>query len=229
MNTILSLQDVSVRYSPEAQPVLYHLSAEIKTGEKVALLGLNGSGKTTLLYSMVGLIPHEGIIELNGLRLTSKTERRIRDRIGFLFSLPEDQILFPKVVDDVAFSLERKGIERGEACGKALQLLERLGVSNLAESPPHRLSHGQRQRVALAGALAAEPSLLLFDEPSSALDPIGKKALITLLQETPATMILATNDMGFASRLCNRFIVLEKGSIVEDTVSSEKISGYWER
>ncbi|MFH0921857.1 MAG: ABC transporter ATP-binding protein [Fibrobacterota bacterium] len=229
MEAMLSLRNVTVQYDGQPRPALRNLSLDIRSDERVALLGLNGSGKTTLLYVAVGLLPYQGTVSLDGVLLTAKTERSIRDKTGFLFSLPEDQILFPKVVDDVSFSLERRGMERGLARLKALAMLEKLGISHLAESSPHRLSHGQRQRVALAGTLVADPSLLLFDEPSSALDPVGKRALMALLQTTPTAMVLATHDTDFAQAVCTRFVILEQGSVIEDTGDRDKMLGYWKK
>ena len=133
----------------------------------------------------------------------------VRERTGFLFNIPEDQILFPRVLDDVSYGLIRKGVSPLEARKKALLVLEILGVDETAELSPYQLSHGQRQRIALAGALVTNPSLLLLDEPSSALDPPGRLSLAGILQKIDSSILLATHDIEFASRICSRFLVIK--------------------
>ena len=227
MNSALTYHHVSARYRPGDTAVIKDISLDIAPGERVALLGLNGSGKTTLLYAAVGLIPFEGDISVCDVPLSKVSERAIRDKTGFLFNIPDDQILFPSVVDDIAFTLERRGISRVEAHRKVLSMLHRLGIEKLADSSPHRLSHGQIQRVALAGALVSDPPLLLLDEPSAALDPVGRKELTKLLAAQDAAMLIATHDLDFARRVCSRFIVLADGVITEDVIDPERINQYW--
>jgi cobalt/nickel transport system ATP-binding protein len=223
----LLFHEVTVRYEPEDPPTLATVSFAMEPGERVALVGLNGSGKTTLLAAAVGLVPHEGEIQVAGERLTRQSLAGIRDRIGFLFNVPEDQLLFPRVSDDVAFGLLRRGVPAAEAAVRARRALGALGVEHLADSPVHHLSHGQKQRVALAGALAAEPSLLLLDEPSAGLDPPGKRALAAVLGGLEAAMVIATHDLDFAARLCTRFLMLDQGRIVFDGRDTDEVKRRW--
>jgi len=227
MNSALTFHNVSARYRPEDPAVLNGISLDIAPDERVALLGLNGSGKTTLLYASVGLVPFDGAISVCDVPLSKATERQVRDQVGFLFGIPDDQILFPSVIDDIAFTLERRGLSRTEARKKVLPIMEMLGIEKLAMHSPHRLSHGQLQRVALAGALVADPPLLLLDEPSAALDPVGKEELAGLLVGLNAAMLIASHDIEFVRRVCQRFIVLDDGMIVENTSDSERIASYW--
>jgi len=227
MESALSFRNVSVRYRPEDPFVLRGISLDIAPGEKVALLGLNGSGKTTLLYSAVGLVPFEGCISVCDVELSRTTERPIRDNVGFLFGIPDDQILFPNVLDDISFTLERRGIPREEARQRVLPIMKSLGIETLAAHSPHRLSHGQMQRVALAGALVSNPPLLLLDEPSAALDPVGKVETAELLASLDTAMLIATHDLGFARLVCNRFVVLANGMIAEDCSHPERINRCW--
>jgi cobalt/nickel transport system ATP-binding protein len=227
MKTALAFHDVSVRYRQDAPFVLKGISLEIAPGKRVALLGLNGSGKTTLLYSVVGLLPFDGDISVCDIPLSKTTERQVRDNIGFLFGIPDDQILFPNVLDDIAFTLERRGISRDEARQQVLPIMKWLGIENLAAHSPHRLSHGQMQRVALAGALVSKPPLLLLDEPTASLDPVGREETAQLLVSLNAAMLIATHDLEFARQVCNRFIVLANGVIVEDSTDPERVARYW--
>lgn len=213
----LAFRGVTARYMHEAPPVLSDVSFSISPGERVALVGLNGSGKTTLLSAAVGLVPFTGGIEVCGIPLGPRTERAARDRVGFLFGIPDEQLLFPNVLDDVAFTLGRLKTPRPEARLRAQAILDRLGAGAHAACSPHQLSQGQRQRVALAGALVAEPPLLLLDEPSAALDRKGKEDLAALLELAGTTILMATHDTGFARRVCRRFILLEGGRITADS------------
>lgn len=224
---ILSLEHVSVTYEPGAPTVLSDVSLELPEGERVALLGLNGSGKTTLLLAAVGLVPFQGDIAVCGLRVTGANLRAVRDRIGFLFNVPEDQLLFPKVLDDTAFGLQRRGVAPEEAASRAKAMLTALGVGHLSEASLHHLSHGQKQRVALAGALISEPPLLLLDEPTAALDPPGKRNLARLLAAQPAAMMVATHDLDFAAQLCTRFVAIEGGRIVVDGRDVDEVARRW--
>lgn len=224
VESALSFQDVSIRYEHGADPVIVDVSFSVAKAERVALLGLNGSGKTTLLMSAAGLVPHAGVIAVAGIEVVGANLAGVRDKLGFLFNIPEDQILFPRVVDDVAFGLTRRGVSTIEANEQALHALDVFGVAHLARLPPHHLSHGQTQRVALAGALATSPPLLLLDEPSAALDPPGKRALAKVLFGLNAAMLVATHDVDFARKVCTRFVVLEQGRVAYDgTDATEKL------
>lgn len=224
----LELRDVTVRHEPEEPPAVAAVSFAVAPGERVALVGLNGSGKTTLLAAAVGLVPHDGEIRVAGERLTRRSAAALRERIGFLFNVPEDQLLFPRVLDDVSFGLRRRGVPADEAFRRAGDALEALGARHLADLPLHHLSHGQQQRVALAGALATDPSLLLLDEPSAGLDPPGRRALAALLRRLDAALLVATHDLEFARDLCTRFLMLERGRLVLDTTDPGDVRRRWD-
>ena len=217
MNATLTLRDVSVRYRPDAPEVLRGVTFTLRPGERCALLGLNGSGKTTLLSAIAGLLPFSGDITVCGTALTRATERTVRDHLGLLFNSPDDQLLFPQVLDDVAFTLERRGVPGGEARQRALATLGELGIGGLAQSSHCRLSQGQRQRVALAGMLVASPPLLLMDEPTASLDPVGRDGLARMLAHQQAALLIATHDADFARSVAQRFLILEDGQITHDT------------
>lgn len=225
----LELRRLSVRYEAHGRAVISEVSLSVAHAEHVALLGLNGSGKTTLLSAAVGLVAHEGEVWVSGERLTRRTVARLREQVGFLFNVPEDQLLFPKVVEDVAFGLLRRGLRPAEAKDRARQALASLGVGHLAEGPLHHLSHGQKQRVALAGIFATEPRLLLLDEPSAGLDPPGKRALARLLADLDAAMVVATHDLELARLCCTRFLWLHEGRLVHDGTDLDEAARQWER
>lgn len=226
MKDALVYRDVSVFYREDNTAALRGVSLKIGLGERVALMGLNGSGKTTLLSATAGLLRFTGEIQVEGLLLSRSTERAVRDKLGFLFGVPDHQILFPNVLDDVAFSLERRGVTRACARERAMIMLTTLGIEAVAECSPHHLSQGQRQRVALAGALLSEPPLLLLDEPSASLDPVGKDELAVLLAKQTAAMLIATHDLAFAMRICHRFVFLDGGVVVEDSSDPTVVARY---
>ena|SRR5208283_5159424 len=227
-HAVLNFEHVAVRYHENRTPALNDVSFAIHPGERVALFGLNGSGKTTLFLAAVGLVPYQGIVTVDGLVLGKKSLAQVRSRIGFLFNVPEDQLLFPKVVDDVAFTLIRKGVPAPEARRKALEALANLGADSFAELPPHELSHGERLRAALAGVMVGDPLLLLLDEPSAGLDPPAKKRLARNLGDHPSAMLAATHDISFARLFCQRYMVLEHGRIVLEGQSFDEVEAFWD-
>ncbi len=225
--TAVSCRQVSVRYEHGAAPVLDGLSFEVAEGERLAVVGLNGAGKTSLLLALVGLAPNDGEIEIYGRRLTRGSAVEVRRSVGFLFNVPEDQLLFPTAVEDAAFGLVRDGVDITSARALAQASLESLSIGHLAERPLHHLSHGQKQRVALAGALVTAPPLLLLDEPTSGLDPRGRRDLAALLAERDAAQIIASHDLDFVDGLCSRVLLLEGGSIAADGGDTSAIRRRW--
>jgi cobalt/nickel transport system ATP-binding protein len=211
--SVLDFRDVVVRYDDAVPPALDHCTFDVRAGERVALLGANGSGKTTILMASVGLVPHRGTIRVCGDVLDTARPERVRSHVGILFSMPEDQLLFPRVLDDVAFSLTSRGIANGEALHRARAALDSLDAGHLADRSPYRMSRGQRLRAALAGTLVTQPPLLLLDEPSGGLDPAGRRLLIRHLGALSSTMLIATHDIDFAAQCCHRWLLVDGGRI----------------
>ena len=224
----LVLHKVCVQHPHCAEPVLRDVSFEIPQGQRVALLGLNGSGKTSLMMAIAGLVSFSGEIRVQGVALSPRTVRDVRDHLGVLFNVPEDQLLFPRVLDDVAFGLLRRHSPVATAHASAIAWLTALGIGDLAEQEIPSLSHGQKQRVALAGALVATPGLLLLDEPSAALDPPARRALARVLSSLDAAQILATHDLDFARRVCTRTLVLAHGRVAYDGSDPSTVTASWD-
>ncbi len=227
MSIALEYQDVSVSYAEGTNKVLRSITLSFEQGERVALVGLNGSGKTSLLLATVGLVLSEGSIIVGGTRLERKTLAKVRAQVGFLFSVPEDQLLFPNVLDDVAHGAIRSGLTHDSARKAALAVMSELGVESLAHAPLHSLSHGQKQRIALAGALVTNPPLLLLDEPSAALDPPAKRKLAQYLTTLTSTLVIATHDLEFAERVCQRYVLLDEGQVVRQGSDLAEVSEKW--
>jgi len=212
----LEFVNVTVRWRPGGSPVLAGVSLALPAGERAALVGLNGSGKTTLLLAAVGVLPFSGAIRVAGTPLTPRTAAQLRRSVGFLFNVPEDQLLFPDALEDTALALLQRGEGREAAMDRARAMLGALGVEEAVGKSVAELSHGQKQRVALAGALVARPSLLLLDEPSAGLDPPGKLELARRLASLDAAVLMATHDLEFAARVCRRFLLLDGGAVAYD-------------
>lgn len=210
-------------YRPQnADPVvaLRGIDLEIKQGELVALIGANGSGKSTLARHLNALLlPTEGDVWIGGLNTRERDNHRaIRSQVGMVFQVPADQIVATVVEEDVAFGPENLGVPRPELAERVREALERVGMWAWRHHPPHLLSPGQQQRVAIAGALALRPRCLVLDEASAMLDPAGRRDLWDIIGELHAdglTILYITHDMDEAAR-AQRVIVLHEGKVALD-------------
>ena len=203
----IRVRQLRVQYAGASEAALAVAALDVAPGERVALVGPNGSGKTTLLSVLAGCVDYTGDVTVGGEAPKGRTLRNVRRRLGVLFENPDDQFLFPTVREDVGYAL--RGLPHEEMERRVDMLLADLGLPT-ANRPIAALSRGQRQRVALAGVLAAEPGLLLLDEPTAALDEAEKRRLVDVLRASPATLLVATHDRAFAAALCPREIVASR-------------------
>ena len=220
MTTMIKVKDLTYRYDPtDERPALNKVSLEIEAGQWVAIIGHNGSGKSTLAKALDGLIePEAGTIEVAGLKLTAKTVWEVRNHIGMVFQNPDNQFVGADVEGDVAFGMENRGLARSEMVKRVKQALAAVNMTAYAKHEPVRLSGGQKQRVAIAGVLALQPDVIIFDESTSMLDPEGRQDIIDLmskLNQEGFTIISITHDIDEAS-LAQRVIVLDDGQIIAD-------------
>jgi len=209
----IKVQNLSFSY-PDGTKVLNNVSFEVHAGENMALLGHNGSGKTTLLYHLNGLLRGEGLIEICGINLSYDNLTDVRKKVGLVFEDPNDQLFCPTVFEDIAFGPLNLGLSKEEVKETVNEMLEQMEVSELALKSSHHLSLGQKKRVAIASVLAMRPQVLILDEPSSGLDPRGKKMLLDLLKKLEVTKLVVTHDLFFASALCSKAMVIAGGRIV---------------
>ena len=201
---------------PNGQPALRGVDLHIEHGERVAVLGPNGAGKTTLMLHLNGLLRGEGELEVAGVDVSDRTLHELRRRVGVVFQDPDDQLFMPTVRDDVAFGPANLGITGPELEVRVMRALAAVGMADLADRTPHHLSFGQRRRVAVATVLAMEPDVLVLDEPSSNLDPAGRRELADVLRGLDLTMLMVTHDLPYALELCERAIVMNEGTIAAD-------------
>ena len=229
---ILQIENVSFSHPvPGGTPVpaLHGISLSLRESEFTAVLGANGSGKSTLLRLMNALLlPQEGSVRVNGLDTRdAKNLKAIRSTVGMVFQSPEEQIIATSVEEDIAFGPENLGLPAAQIRARVEDALRLTGLEAERSRAPHLLSAGQMQRLALAGVLAMQPRLVLFDEPTTMIDPAGRRMLmeqIHALKSRGVTVVLITHHMDEASQ-ADRVIVLHGGHVELDGTPREVFSG----
>ena len=210
--------------------VLKGINEHINKGEVVVVIGPSGSGKSTFLRCLNLLeVPTEGKIIFEGNDITDKKNdiNKLRQKMGMVF---QQFNLFPHktVLENLTIApIKVKGLSKAEAEKKAMELLERVGLSNKAKAYPSSLSGGQKQRIAIARALAMEPDVMLFDEPTSALDPEMVGEVLNVMKDLAKegmTMVVVTHEMGFAREVGDRILFMDNGNIVEQGTPDEIFS-----
>jgi len=217
MNTAIEVKSLRYRYHDGVE-ALRGVSFAIGENECVGLIGPNGAGKSTLLLHLNGILPErpDGTVSVFGEPVSPTTIDRVRRTVGLLFQDADDQLFCPTVFEDVAFGPQQFGLGESEVVGKVRAALARAGLEGFEKRSPYHLSRGEKRRVCLAGILACDPRVLVLDEPTSDLDPRGRRELKALLRQIPATKIIATHDLEMVVELCSRAIVLDRGEIVAD-------------
>ena len=223
---VIEAKDLTYTYPNASRPAIHNISLEIERGEFVILTGPSGCGKTTLCRCFNGLIPHfyqgamEGDIEVVGLNVAQTQIHDLSRHVGLVFQNPENQLFALSVEKDVAFGLENLGVRREEMRKQVDWALEAVGISELLDRAPHELSGGQQQRVAIAGIIAMRPEIMVLDEPTSFLDPVGAKKIFEVINELSKslgmTVILVEHRLDLAARYASQVVVMDRGKIVLD-------------
>ncbi len=210
---------------PDGLQALFGVNLTVSRGERVALLGPNGAGKTTLALHLNGVLQAgAGSVHVGGMELTKANLKEIRRRVAIVFQDPDDQLFMPTVREDVAFGPANLGLVGAELDARVNDALDAVGMTEYAHRPPHHLSYGQRRRVAVATVLAMQPEILVMDEPTSNLDPAAKRELAGILQSLDLTMLMVTHDMPYALELCERAVVMNRGTITGDGPTREVLA-----
>jgi cobalt/nickel transport system ATP-binding protein len=213
--TVVEVTDLRFAY-PDGVQALRGANLTVRCGEKVALLGPNGAGKSTLLLHLNGILRGKGQVRIAGVPLRHDTLAEVRAQVGLVFENPDDQLFSPTVLEDVAYGPLYMGLPPDEVLERARRALARVGMAAFEERSPHRLSLGQKKRIAIATVLSMEPAILALDEPTASLDPRARRELIHLLRELPQTMIVSTHDIPLVRDLLPRTVVMDEGVIVAD-------------
>lgn len=223
----IALENVNFTHqegTPLASAALSDVSLTIEDGSYTALIGHTGSGKSTILQLLNGLlVPNQGSVRVFDTLITSTSKnkdiRQIRKQVGLVFQFAENQIFEETVLKDVAFGPQNFGVSEEDAVKTAREKLALVGIDeSLFDRSPFELSGGQMRRVAIAGILAMEPAILVLDEPTAGLDPLGRKELMTLfkkLHQSGMTIVLVTHLMDDVAEYANQVYVMEKGRLVK--------------
>jgi energy-coupling factor transporter ATPase len=221
---IIETTDLTYTYPGATKPSIKKVSLTINKGHFVILTGPSGCGKTTLCRCFNGLIPHfyngnlEGKIEVAGLNVAEHKIHELASHVGLVFQNPENQLFALSVEKDVAFGLENFAIPRDKMRKQVEWALQMAGISELGDRPPHELSGGQQQRVAIASVLAMQPDIMILDEPTSFLDPVGAQKIFEVINELNKklgiTIILVEHRLDLAAKYANNVVVMDEGKIV---------------
>jgi cobalt/nickel transport system ATP-binding protein len=220
---ILEARNIRYRY-PRGREAISGISFHIRRGEKIAFVGPNGAGKSTLLQMFNGMIrPDEGSILFDNepIRYDTSSLRQLRKRVGFVLQNPDRQIIAPTVYQDVAFGPTNLGYDEPAVREAVATALRHVGLVGFERRPPHQLSGGEKKRVAIAGVLAMDPDVLVFDEPTSGLYTSGSEDLMELLDELNhdgKTIVISTHDVELAYPWADRAILLAGGQIIKEDV-----------
>lgn len=224
----IRFEKVSYVYQPNTpfeQRALYDIDLDIKEGSYTALVGHTGSGKSTLLQHLNALLkPTDGEVIIGDRTITPTTDNKnlkpVRKKVGIVFQFPEAQLFEETVAKDIAFGPKNFGVSDEEALALAQENLKMVGLSEeYLERSPFELSGGQMRRVAIAGVLAMEPEVLVLDEPTAGLDPLGRKEMMEMFwrlhQQKNMTIVLVTHLMDDVANFADYVYVLEKGHVVK--------------
>ena len=222
---ILEANNLTYTYSvgsPFQKTAVDHINLQIEQGEFVGIIGHTGSGKSTLMQMMNGLLkPTEGTVLLDGHDIWAKKadRRAVRFQVGLVFQYPEYQLFEETVYQDIAFGPKNMGLDKDEIDRRIRETAEIVGLApELLEKSPYALSGGQKRRAAIAGVMAMEPRVLILDEPTAGLDPIGRTTILTQLREyhkrTGCTVMLVSHSMEDVAKYVSKLLVLSHAKVV---------------
>ena len=220
MSCAIEVRDLTYTYS-DGTKALDAISFQAEAGKVTGILGANGAGKSTLFLNMNGVLtPQSGQVLLDGQSVgySRRELPELRRRVGVVFQDPDDQLFSADVYRDISFGAVNLGLPEEEVRRRVEDAMERTGVTRLKDKPTHALSYGQKKRVAIAGVLVMEPSVMILDEPTAGLDPQGVSDIMRLLCQLRdalgITIILATHDMDIIPLYCDQVYLLSGGKMV---------------
>jgi cobalt/nickel transport system ATP-binding protein len=217
---LIEVRGLSYTY-PDGHEALHDISLLIHRGEKIGIVGGNGAGKSTLLLHFNGILSGAGGIIIFGMAPDHANIREIRRRVGVVFQNPDDQLFSPTVYDDVAFGPRNLGLSEEEVALRVGESLDAVGLAGFEERSAFHLSFGEKKRAAIATVLAMGPDIIALDEPTSNLDPKGKREMSEFLEKLGGTQIIVTHNLELVRKHCDRAVVMREGRIVADGSPSD--------
>jgi energy-coupling factor transport system ATP-binding protein len=232
---LVNLQNVTYKYPLTKTPVLQNVNLQVNEGEFVAVMGPNGAGKSTLCYALAGFVPHffkgeiSGEIEVDGKKSSKSTLDEWVLNVGLAFQNPFNQISGAKytVFEEIAFGLENIGVPRNEMKDRVDEAMALTGIRDLADRSPYSLSGGQQQRVALTSILVMRPRLLVLDEPTSQMDPIGTRevfGVVRKMAEEGMTVVMVEHKVEWIAHFADRVIALNEGQVLMEGKPNEVLT-----
>lgn len=217
---MITFEHVSFAYDRE-HPVLQDVSVTIPDGQAVGVIGANGTGKSTMMKVLLGLLPYTGQIRVDGIPVEKQNLAQIRRKLGYVLQDSDNQMFMPTVLEDMLFAPRNYGLSRAEAEKRVDAVLERLNLTHLKNRYNHKISGGEKKMAAIATILTMEPEVIIMDEPSIALDPYNRRAVIRTVNELPMTKIIVSHDLDLVLETCTRVILMAEGKIVADGSTQE--------
>ncbi|MBI1386988.1 MAG: ATP-binding cassette domain-containing protein [bacterium] len=215
MSCLIEIDGLRYHY-PDGRSALNGIDLHVKHGERVGLVGPNGAGKTTLFLTLAGVIDSfEGEVSVAGCDLTTPEGRKeVHRKLGIVFQQTDDQLFHASVEEDIAFGPLNLGADEAEVRRRVDCALSSVGLNeDFKNRLPFHLSGGEKRRVAIAGVLAMEPDVLLLDEPSSDLDPRGRRELVQILDRLPITRVISSHNLDFICETCERVVIIDGGVV----------------
>ena len=216
---ILKIEDLYYTYG-NGKPALNGVSVDIYEGEKIAVIGSNGSGKSTFFLNIDGvLMPEQGKIIYRDMVINKKNLKELRENIGIVFQDADNQIIASTVMAEVGFGPMNLKLPKDEVLTRVNEALKYMNISHLKDRPPHYLSGGEKKRVSIADIIAMKSEIIIFDEPTAALDPLNSimlEEVLLKLGDEGKTMLISTHDVDFTYRWAERVLVFNDGKIIAD-------------
>lgn len=218
---MIKIENLNFSYN-NSRLILSDINLMIKDNQSIGIVGANGVGKSTLLKLLVGLeLDYHGIIEINNLKVNKKNLNEIRKIIGYVFQDSDAQLFMPTIYEDIAFAPNNYGYSKEEVQKRTLKALKSVGIEDIKDRPIYHLSGGQKKLASIATVLSMEPEILIFDEPTVALDPKNRKRFINVLNALKGTKIVASHDLDLIYDTCDKTILLSNGKIIKEGKTRE--------
>lgn len=219
MSCILETEDLTYSYDTE-KDAISHLNLQIEAGKTTVILGANGAGKSTLFLHLNGILqPDHGVVRFRGEPISYRKAglQALRSKVGIVFQNPDDQLFSASVYQDISFGAVNLGLPEAEVRQRVEQIMEQIGISDLRDRPTHALSFGQKKRVAFAGIMVMQPDVIILDEPTAGLDPVGVSELMHLLwrvcREQHTTILLSTHDIDVVPVYADEIYLMDGGTM----------------